>query len=38
LDEKPEGKRPPEELGTEGKVEHMITGLKELEHKGVDWV
>jgi len=36
--EKPEGKRPPEELGTEGKLEHMITGLKELENEGVDWV
>ena len=36
--EKPEGKRPPEELGIEGKLVHMITGLKEAEHEGVDWV
>ena len=28
----------PEELGIEGKVAHMITGLKEVEHEGVDWV
>jgi len=30
--EKPEGKRPPEGLGIERKVVHMITGLKEVEH------
>jgi hypothetical protein len=36
--EKPEAKRPREELGIEGKLVHMITGLKEVEHEHVDWV
>jgi len=30
--EKPESKRPPEELGIGRKVVHMITGLKEVGH------
>jgi hypothetical protein len=33
-----EGKRTPEELEIEGKVVHMITGLMEVEHDGMDWV
>lgn len=34
--EKPEGKRPSEELGIEGKVVHTIISLKEVEHEGVN--
>jgi hypothetical protein len=35
---KPEGKRPLEELGIDGKVICIIIGLKGIEHEGVDWV